>query len=119
MKRIEVVDYDPTWPAVYETLVGRVWPAVSDLATSIEHVGSTAVPGLAAKPVIDLDVIVEPPRLGEAIARLAEQKNFELVEYYKWKPVDEQALGDAPAQVAVAAGDQRARHRLSPRPRDL
>jgi GrpB-like predicted nucleotidyltransferase (UPF0157 family) len=36
----------------------HVWPAVKDVALRIDHVGSTAVPGLAAKPIIDLDIVV-------------------------------------------------------------
>jgi GrpB-like predicted nucleotidyltransferase (UPF0157 family) len=53
-----VVDYDPTWPATFERLRERAWRMVGDLAESIEHIGSTSVPGLAAKPVIDMDVVV-------------------------------------------------------------
>jgi GrpB-like predicted nucleotidyltransferase (UPF0157 family) len=53
-----VVDYDPTWPATFERLRERAWRVVGDVAESIEHVGSTSVPGLAAKPVIDMDVVV-------------------------------------------------------------
>jgi len=55
---IEVVDYDPEWPAWFERIHDVVWPAVSDLALRVEHVGSTAVPGLAAKPIIDVDIVV-------------------------------------------------------------
>lgn len=58
MKKIVVVDYDHTWPAVFETLRLRLLTGLDEAATDIAHVGSTAVPGLAAKPVIDLDVIV-------------------------------------------------------------
>ncbi len=58
MRTVNVVDYDPSWPARFERLRATVWPVVADLAVSIEHVGSTSVPGLAAKPVIDLDVVV-------------------------------------------------------------
>ncbi|MGH8201163.1 MAG: GrpB family protein [Steroidobacteraceae bacterium] len=54
--RVLVVDYDPSWPAKFEELRRGVWPAVRDVALSIEHVGSTAVAGLAAKPIIDMDV---------------------------------------------------------------
>jgi GrpB-like predicted nucleotidyltransferase (UPF0157 family) len=69
---IVVVDYDPAWPLLFEELHTTVWPAVAGVATSIEHVGSTAVPGLAAKPVIDLDVVVAPGRVSEGVERLAE-----------------------------------------------
>lgn len=59
MGTIEVVDYDPAWAAVFERLRNFVWPAVKEVALTIEHVGSTAVPGLAAKPIIDMSVVVE------------------------------------------------------------
>jgi GrpB-like predicted nucleotidyltransferase (UPF0157 family)/quercetin dioxygenase-like cupin family protein len=55
---IVVVDYDERWPEWFATLERHVWPAVEDVALRIDHVGSTAVPGLAAKPIIDLDVVV-------------------------------------------------------------
>jgi GrpB-like predicted nucleotidyltransferase (UPF0157 family) len=56
--RIVVVDYDPAWPRVFEELRDSVWPAVERVAVSVEHVGSTSVPGLAAKPIIDLSIVV-------------------------------------------------------------
>jgi len=58
MNPIVVVPYDPAWPSAFEQLRRVIWPAVADVATSIEHVGSTSVPGLAAKPVIDITVVV-------------------------------------------------------------
>jgi GrpB-like predicted nucleotidyltransferase (UPF0157 family) len=58
MSAVVVVDYDPAWPDVFAALRARLWPVVADLATSIEHVGSTSVPGLAAKPIIDFDIVV-------------------------------------------------------------
>jgi GrpB-like predicted nucleotidyltransferase (UPF0157 family) len=57
-RSIVVSDYDPQWPGWFETLCRRVWPAVEDIALRIDHVGSTAVPGLAAKPIIDMDIVV-------------------------------------------------------------
>ncbi len=69
---IEVVDYDPVWPEVYARLREQVWEAVRDFALAIEHVGSTAVPGLAAKPIIDMDVVVATEAdVALAIERLA------------------------------------------------
>jgi GrpB-like predicted nucleotidyltransferase (UPF0157 family) len=72
VKTIVVVDYDPNWPQVFEQLRSRIWPAVRDIATAIHHVGSTAVPGLAAKPIVDMSVEVPAPGdVSAGIARLA------------------------------------------------
>ncbi len=54
---IVVTDYDPAWPRTFALLRDRAWPLVAPFAGGIEHVGSTSVPGLAAKPVIDMDVV--------------------------------------------------------------
>jgi len=68
---IVVVDYDPKWPEQFEALRAPIGGALGDLAAAIEHIGSTAVPGLAAKPVIDIDVLLSSgDRLQEAIKRL-------------------------------------------------
>ena len=55
---IEVVDCDPSWPALFEAEATRLREALGDIALRIEHVGSTAVPGLAAKPTVDIQVSV-------------------------------------------------------------
>jgi GrpB-like predicted nucleotidyltransferase (UPF0157 family) len=55
---IVVTDYDPDWPFLFEEFARPVREAVADLGAQIEHVGSTSVPGLAAKPIIDMDVVV-------------------------------------------------------------
>ncbi|MCX4431505.1 MULTISPECIES: GrpB family protein [Streptomyces] len=55
---IVVSDYAPRWSERFEELRQRLAPHVADLAVSIEHVGSTAAPGCAAKPIIDLDIVV-------------------------------------------------------------
>jgi GrpB-like predicted nucleotidyltransferase (UPF0157 family) len=57
-KPIVVAAYDPAWPARFSEIHSYVWPAVSGLALRIDHVGSTAVAGLAAKPIIDMDIVV-------------------------------------------------------------
>jgi GrpB-like predicted nucleotidyltransferase (UPF0157 family) len=54
MREIEVVNYDPSWPAHFEAERNVVGRALGDVATGIHHIGSTAVPGLAAKPIIDI-----------------------------------------------------------------
>lgn len=53
-----VVDYDPSWPAAFERVRALVWPVVEETALAIEHIGSTSVEGLAAKPIVDVDVVV-------------------------------------------------------------
>ncbi len=55
---ITIVDSDPTWPGLFETEALRIRAALGDRALDIQHVGSTAVPGLAAKPVIDLLLVL-------------------------------------------------------------
>ena len=55
---VEVVAYDDGWPADFVTLSDIVRAALGDRVLALEHVGSTAVPGLAAKPVIDADLTV-------------------------------------------------------------
>src|SRR5207247_596442 len=55
---IQIVDYDPEWPRLYEREAERVQSALDDRALLIEHVGSTSVPGLAAKPKIDMLLVV-------------------------------------------------------------
>ena len=67
-----VLDYDPDWPGLFESLRRRIAVALGDIAAAIEHVGSTAVPDLAAKPIIDLDVLLaSETMLPAAIERLA------------------------------------------------
>jgi len=69
---VVVVAYDPDWPRLFDELRGRVVTALGELAVVIEHVGSTSVPGLAAKPIIDMDVVIPSPAdVPAAITRLA------------------------------------------------
>ena len=55
-RRVEVVDYDPGWPALYVEERSRILDAIGHLDVVVEHIGSTAVVGLGAKPVIDIMV---------------------------------------------------------------
>jgi GrpB-like predicted nucleotidyltransferase (UPF0157 family) len=58
---VEIVRYDRDWPRRYEAWERRLADALGSVAKRIEHVGSTAITGLAAKPVIDIQVSVEDP----------------------------------------------------------
>ncbi len=55
---ITLVTYDPAWPAHFEREARRIWEALGDRAQRIEHIGSTSVPGLVAKPIIDILLVV-------------------------------------------------------------
>ncbi len=57
---VVIKDYDPRWARDFEALRSRIWPLVEDFAVAMEHVGSTSVPGLPAKPILDIDLIVHP-----------------------------------------------------------
>ncbi len=53
---IEIVPYDPRWPEEFRRVASPLRAALGDLAPRIDHIGSTAVPGLAAKDIIDVQV---------------------------------------------------------------
>ena len=59
--RLVLCEYDETWPDTCASIAQRVRDALGFRVLALEHVGSTAVPGLVAKPIIDLDVIVADP----------------------------------------------------------
>jgi GrpB-like predicted nucleotidyltransferase (UPF0157 family) len=68
---IVIVEYDPAWTAEFERLKDRAQDALGDVVVAIEHVGSTAVPGLPAKDLVDMVAVIESDDdLPEAIARL-------------------------------------------------
>lgn len=58
-ERVHVEDADPSWSAIARELAGEVAAALGADPTAVEHIGSTSVPGLAAKPVIDLELEVD------------------------------------------------------------
>jgi len=61
-RELVVVAYDPAWPGRFDTERRRIASALGDGAITIHHVGSTAVEGLAAKPVVDITVVVPAPQ---------------------------------------------------------
>ena len=57
--RVDLVEYDPQWPTLFEVEASRICSALGGaIEFSLEHFGSTAIPGLAAKPIIDIMLIV-------------------------------------------------------------
>lgn len=71
-KKVTVLPYDPQWKQNFEAIRKELTPALGDLALRIEHVGSTSVENLAAKPIIDMDVVIrDTTPLDTVIASLA------------------------------------------------
>jgi GrpB-like predicted nucleotidyltransferase (UPF0157 family) len=66
--RIELRDYDPVWPQLYAREAARIRSALGQRVVRLEHAGSTSVPGLAAKPIID--IVLEVPDAAEEAAYL-------------------------------------------------
>lgn len=61
IKNIEVISYDPNWPRIFEQEADRIKQALGDNCLEIHHIGSTSVPGLSAKPKIDIITVVKDP----------------------------------------------------------
>ena len=71
--RVIVLPYDRAWKTAFEAIKREIESAVGDLVIGIEHVGSTSVEGLSAKPCIDIDVVIEDYGVfGEVVRRLAD-----------------------------------------------
>ena len=70
--RVNVVPYDPEWRSDFEKIKRELDATLGDLALAVEHIGSTSVEGMSAKPCIDIDVVIEDYSvLKEVIERLA------------------------------------------------
>lgn len=70
-KALAVVAYDASWPSQFQSIQNSVLPLIAELIIGFEHVGSTSIEGLAAKPVIDIDAIYRNKSfLPEIIRRL-------------------------------------------------
>ena len=71
--KVVVLPYDSCWKADFEKIKSEIETAVGDLIVGIEHVGSTSVEGLSAKPCIDIDVIIKDYSMFSAVVfKLAE-----------------------------------------------
>ena len=75
---VVIVDYDPSWPARYDSVAERLRAALGEAVLALDHVGSTAVPGLAAKPVIDVDLTVADSADEAAYVAALESAGFAL-----------------------------------------
>ncbi len=74
---VEIAGYDLAWPALFAREWGLIAGVLGDLVDAIEHVGSTAIPGLGAKPIIDIMVGVRTLAEGERGVRPLEALGYE------------------------------------------
>jgi GrpB-like predicted nucleotidyltransferase (UPF0157 family) len=81
---IDVTGPDPGWPRHYDRLAGRIREALGWRVLQLEHVGSTAVPGLAANPVIDIDLTVADPAREQDYVPALETAGFRLIIREPW-----------------------------------
>ena len=77
--RVQVAEYDPRWAGWYEREADKIRAALAGQVLLLEHIGSTSVPGLAAKPVIDILLVVADPADEQAYVPPLEQAGYRLV----------------------------------------
>lgn len=74
---VEIVPHNPSWPSIYVMIEGRLKNLLGSKAAEIHHIGSTAVPGLDAKPFIDVDVVLSKTADIDPCRLLLEQSGYE------------------------------------------
>ena len=73
---IVVVDYDPRWPALYQSEKEQLVSLLGDKPVDLQHIGSTSIPGLAAKPVIDIAIGFQELQTAESCIHLLENAGY-------------------------------------------
>ena len=68
-KKVIVLPYDAAWESAFEAIRGEIQTALGDLMLGIEHVGSTSVKGMSAKPCIDIDVVIRDYSVFDAVVQ--------------------------------------------------
>jgi GrpB-like predicted nucleotidyltransferase (UPF0157 family) len=103
---VRIVDYDPAWPEMAAAEMARLAAALGEVAVRTEHVGSTAVPGMAAKPIVDLQVSVAAIEPTERYAR-HELRHVALRDYLRAHPEEATRYGEVKRElVALRPGDR-------------
>jgi GrpB-like predicted nucleotidyltransferase (UPF0157 family) len=94
-----IVDYDTRWPKIYEIERARILKAIGSKVVSIEHVGSTAVPGLGAKPTIDILVGVRSLSDAEECIEPLRKIGYEYVPEYEAEIAERRYFRKGPSEV--------------------
>jgi GrpB-like predicted nucleotidyltransferase (UPF0157 family) len=74
---VEIVPYDSNWPQQFTAIKAKLKELLGSRAASIEHIGSTAVPGLPAKPFIDIDIVLPDAAVMDTCRKLLENAGYE------------------------------------------
>ncbi|MBP7807182.1 GrpB family protein [Candidatus Saccharibacteria bacterium] len=77
-RKIEVVPYDEEWPSIFEQQKQRIRDALNSKAFRIDHVGSTSIPNMSAKPIIDIQVSVDNPDNEQTFLKPLEKAGYML-----------------------------------------
>ena len=77
-REIEIGPYDPHWPEVFQSQATIIGNALGSAAMRIEHIGSTSVPGLGAKPIVDILLVVEDSAAESSYRTQMEQAGYQL-----------------------------------------
>lgn len=75
-RQVIVLPYDPAWQKAFQDIQAFLNQALSDLIIEIEHVGSTSVIGLAAKPIIDIDIVIDGYHVFDEVRRELESLGY-------------------------------------------
>ena len=109
---ISIVPYDPSWPAMFDEHRSRIAAALGSHAIRIDHIGSTAVPDLAAKPIIDIDLSVDDPEVEASYVPTLESAGYSLRVREPGHRMLRTASGDVHVHVCAAGGEWERRHLL-------
>ena len=101
---IKVVEYDERWPADFERVAGRIREPSVTASLEIHHVGSTSVPGLPAKPVIDVDLVVADSADETAYIPALEAAGFVHTIREPWWHEHRLVKHDAPVTTCTSSG---------------
>jgi GrpB-like predicted nucleotidyltransferase (UPF0157 family) len=74
---IEISEYDPRWPDVFARHASEIRSATGDIVLRVDHIGSTSVPGLAAKPIVDIQAALDDWSSFEPLRRGVEAIGYE------------------------------------------
>jgi len=98
---IEIVDYNPAWPSEFEAIAARLRDACGEFIETVDHIGSTAVPGLAAKDVLDVQLVARG--FHEGLAARLDALGYRRLEAIAADHVPPQAEGSA--NLSITASD--------------